>query len=82
MNTTMFASRRKVLVGAGATAAALTLAACGKSSESSGAVTITYWHRLPDKDGMTKVDDIIATWNKENPDIQVKATKFAGAVKG
>lgn len=91
MNTTMFASRRQVLVGAAATAAALTLAACGKSSDSSGAsgssqdssgaVTITYWHRLPDKDGMTKVDDIIATWNKENPDIQVKATKFDGAAQ-
>ncbi len=48
--------------------------------ESTGeAVEITYLHRLPDGDGMTKVDEIVARWNDENPDIQVTATKFDGA---
>lgn len=88
MKKTMLASRRQVLVGGAATAAALTLAACGSKDSSSrgskdskgdgGPVTITYWHRLPDGDGMTKVEDVVAQWNKENPDIQVTAKKFDG----
>ena len=28
---------------------------------------ITYLHRLPDGDGMTKVNDIVARWNEEHP---------------
>ena len=35
-------------------------------------------HRLPDGEGMTKVADIVAKWNAENPNIQVTATKFDG----
>lgn len=60
------------------------LAGCGSSSNdaaegsSDGVVNITYMHRLPDSEGMTLVDDIVAKWNKEHPDIQVKATKFDG----
>lgn len=41
-------------------------------------VTISYMHRLPDGEGMTKVADIVAKWNDDNPDIQVDATKFDG----
>lgn len=42
------------------------------------AIEITYLHRLPDGDGMVKVDEIVEKWNSENPDIHVKATKFDG----
>lgn len=42
------------------------------------AIEIEYLHRLPDGDGMVKVDEIVARWNEEHPDIQVKATKFDG----
>ena len=41
-------------------------------------VTIEYLHRLPDGEGMTKVSQLVDQWNKANPDIQVKATKFDG----
>lgn len=43
------------------------------------AVTITYLHRLPDSEGMTTVNEIVADWNAANPGIQVEATKFDGA---
>lgn len=64
----------------------MALAGCGgstatneaKSEKSGEPVEITYMHRLPDSDGMVKVDEIVAKWNKEHPDIQVKATKFDG----
>lgn len=42
-------------------------------------VSISYLHRLPDGDGMTKVAELTEQWNKENPNIQVTATKFDGA---
>ena len=42
-------------------------------------VTIEYMHRLPDGEGMTSVEDIVAVWNDEHPDIQVKTVKFDGA---
>lgn len=42
------------------------------------AVQIEYWHRLPDKDGMVKVEEIVKRWNAEHPEIQVTATKFEG----
>lgn len=48
------------------------------SSTTGNAVTISYLHRLPDGDGMTKVDTLVQQWNSENPDIQVEATKFDG----
>lgn len=41
-------------------------------------VEIAYMHRLPDGEGMTAVNDIVAKWNAENPNIQVTATKFDG----
>lgn len=63
-------------------AAAMGLAGCGSGSSadssSDGVVHLTYMHRLPDNDGMTTVDEIVAQWNKEHPDIQVTATKFNG----
>lgn len=42
-------------------------------------VNLDFIHRLPDGEGMTKVADTVARWNKEHPDIQVKSTKFDGA---
>lgn len=49
-----------------------------QSTEAGEAATIEYLHRLPDGDGMVKVDEIVAKWNAEHPDIQVSATKFDG----
>lgn len=50
-----------------------------KAPEATGdAVTIEYMHRLPDGEGMVKVEEIVARWNAEHPEIQVKATKFDG----
>lgn len=85
-------NRRHVLAGMTATGAAVGLAACGSGSSGSsgsessnggsgssgGPVELTYMHRLPDGEGMTKVADIVARWNEENPDIQVTAVKFDG----
>ena len=79
---------RSVAVFAGVGALALAgLTACsssgntengGGTSASGEKVTIQYLHRLPDGDGMTKVADVVAQWNEENPDIQVEAVKFDG----
>lgn len=41
-------------------------------------IQISYLHRLPDGEGMTKVADIVKTWNDDHPNIQVKTTKFDG----
>ncbi|RMB57517.1 extracellular solute-binding protein [Tessaracoccus antarcticus] len=41
-------------------------------------IDIEYMHRLPDGEGMTTVAEIVGRWNAENPNIQVKATKFDG----
>ncbi|MDO5092158.1 MAG: extracellular solute-binding protein [Propionibacteriaceae bacterium] len=72
-------------------AAALTLSACSgggtpatsnspvQSKAPGETVQIEYLHRLPDGEGMTTVEEIVAKWNAEHPDIQVKSTKFAGA---
>lgn len=68
----------------------LALSACGTSTTEDDAadapadnngepVEITYMHRLPDGEGMTPVAEIVDKWNAENPDIQVKGTKFDGA---
>ena len=81
-------SHNKRIVAALAAVAAMGigLAGCGgsdtagdtKSGSDGGVVNITYMHRLPDSEGMTLVNDIVAKWNKQHPDIQVKATKFDG----
>ena len=81
-------SRNKRIVAALAAVAAMGigLAGCGgsdtagdtKPGSDGGVVNITYMHRLPDSEGMTLVNDIVAKWNKEHPNIQVKATKFDG----
>lgn len=39
---------------------------------------IEYVHRLPDGEGMVKVQEIVDRWNKDHPDMTVKATKFDG----
>jgi multiple sugar transport system substrate-binding protein len=62
------------------------LAGCGSNTASTGGdsgevVNLTYMHRLPDSEGMTLVKDIVAKWNKDHPNIQVKATKFDGAAQ-
>lgn len=80
-----------LMAGAAAVAAAcMALSGCGgassggSSSSSSGSVSnggkveITYIHRLPDKSGMTSVEQIVSRWNKENPNIQVKPIHFNG----
>ena len=79
--------KRKIVVAAIAASLSLSVAACSGTDSGSasscpkapeGPVSISYLHRLPDGEGMTKVNDIIARWNSENPNIQVTATKFDG----
>lgn len=41
-------------------------------------VEVAYLHRLPDGDGMVKVNEIVDRWNADNPNIHVTATKFDG----
>ena len=80
----MTSQHKRLMAGIAAVAVmGIGLAGCGSSStgDSSGVVNITYMHRLPDSEGMTLVDDIVAKWNKEHPNIQVKATKFDGAAQ-
>lgn len=78
-----------LMTGAAAVAAmCMALSGCGGASggssggssngSSGGKVEITYIHRLPDKSGMTSVEQIVSRWNKENPDIHVKAIHFNG----
>lgn len=64
----------------------IALSGCGSDTNNAGdtnngtdeVVNITYMHRLPDSEGMTLVNDIVAKWNEANPNIQVTATKFDG----
>uniref|UniRef100_UPI003CCB8817 ABC transporter substrate-binding protein n=1 Tax=Tessaracoccus bendigoensis TaxID=72764 RepID=UPI003CCB8817 len=68
--------------GGTTTPSATESATAGSTATSASApaekVEIAYMHRLPDGEGMTKVADIVAKWNAENPNIQVTATKFDG----
>ena len=41
-------------------------------------VTITYLHRLPDKDGMIKVEESAKRYNEEHKNVEVKVEKFDG----
>ena len=77
-------SRRVAATGA-ALGTALTLAACGgvgpeapstACEPSEGAVTLSFWSWVP---GM---DEAVAIWNKENPDIQVRLNAVAGGNQG
>ena len=82
----MMSFKKRLAAGVAVVSAlSMGLAGCGSASDgaSDGAsggdvVNITYMHRLPDGDGMTLVNDIVAKWNEEHPGIQVKATKFDG----
>ena len=67
--------------GGGSTPAATDTPAGSTQSPAAPAekVEISYMHRLPDGKDMTKVADIVARWNEENPNIQVTTTKFDGA---
>ncbi|UNK70609.1 extracellular solute-binding protein [Microbacterium sp. H1-D42] len=81
MASTSRITRTAAVVAVGALSA-FGLAACssdaGDAPTSGDPVTIEYMHRLPDGEGMTAVNDIVKRWNDENPNIQVKATKFDG----
>lgn len=85
----MHMSRRSMSVVALMSVAAMGLTACSGSgaktdstaSSSASAdkgATITYLHRLPDGEGMTKISALAEQWNKEHPDTQVQAVKFDG----
>lgn len=63
------------LAGCGATSGS---SSSSSSSSSGGKVELTYIHRLPDKAGMTTVEETVARWNKDHPNIQVKAIHFNG----
>ncbi|WP_336644899.1 ABC transporter substrate-binding protein [Microbacterium sp. USHLN186] len=85
MASTSRTIRTAAVVAVGAISA-FGLAACSSGASTSGdkpsggeAITIDYMHRLPDGKDMTAVKDIVQRWNDENPDIQVKTTKFDGA---
>lgn len=74
-----FAQSRTAVACAVFGSGALLLSGCSTEVGSDGEpVTLTYHHRLPDGEGMTPVNDIVAKWNEENPDVQVEATKFDG----
>lgn len=79
-------TQRLMVCAASFAALCMGLAGCGSDTASSGGdsgevVNLTYMHRLPDSEGMTLVKDIVAKWNKDHPNIQVKATKFDGAAQ-
>lgn len=84
----MVSQGKRLIAGVVSLAAmSFALSGCGSSGDSGNSenksssnekVQITYMHRLPDKPGMTSVNDIVAKWNKTHPNIQVKATKFNG----
>jgi len=74
--------KRKALLGIGA-AAALLLSGCalngGDSSNSTesatGPVTLTFQSLAYQDSTVAAVKDIVDTWNKKNPDIQIKLTQ-------
>ena len=83
----MHMSRRSMSVVALMSVAAMGLTACSgsgsktdttasSSASADKAATITYLHRLPDGEGMTKISALAEQWNKEHPDTQVQAVKF------
>ena len=79
-------TQRLMVCAASFAALCMGLAGCGSDTASSGGdsgevVNLTYMHRLTDSEGMTLVKDIVAKWNKDHPNIQVKATKFDGAAQ-
>lgn len=83
----MFSETKRIVAAAASIAMlGIGLAGCGSSSSSGDSkstssgqkVTLNYIHRLPDNDGMVKVSQIVAKWNKSHPNIQVKTTKFDG----
>lgn len=79
-------TQRLMVCAASFAALCMGLAGCGSNTASTGGnsgevVNLTYMHRLPDSEGMTLVKDIVAKWNKDHPNIQVKATKFDGAAQ-
>jgi len=84
MQTTSRITRTAAVVAVGAMSA-FGLAACSSNdstatgSASGEPVTIEYMHRLDNGQDMTTVAEIAERWNEENPDIQVKTTKYDGA---
>jgi ABC-type glycerol-3-phosphate transport system substrate-binding protein len=67
-------SRRGILAGALLAAGAGALAACGKDSsgdQTSGPVTVKFLSLAWQKESLAANKDIVAAWNKANPNIQV-----------
>lgn len=64
-------------IGAAAVASAAIIATAGCSSsgggDESGPITLEYWSWA------AGIDDVVAVWNEENPDVQVKVVEAAGA---
>jgi len=84
MASTSRITRATAIVAAGAFSA-FGLAACAPAADngsdagsSDTPITIEYMHRLPDGEGMTAVAEIVERWNADNPNVQVKTTKFDG----
>ena len=79
-------TRTAAVIAVGAISA-FGLAACSsdspsgdtKPAEGGKPVNLEYMHRLDNGADMATVAEITERWNKENPDIQVKTTKFDGA---
>lgn len=73
---------KKHALAASLLAFAMLAAGCSATTGASGSASsggvIRYLHRLPDGEGMTKVNDIVARWNAAHPDMKVEATKFDG----
>lgn len=81
-----FNSKRIVASLAAVAAMGMALTGCGGDTANGGSggsdgdvIELTYLHRLPDSDGMVLVNDIVARWNEEHPNIHVTATKFDGS---
>ena len=73
---------KKHALAASLLAFAMLAAGCSATTGASGSASsggvIRYLHRLPDGEGMTKVNDMVARWNAAHPDMKVEATKFDG----
>ncbi|MCT2592537.1 extracellular solute-binding protein [Streptomyces sp. N2-109] len=77
--TEVSTSRRTLLTASAATAAGLTLGACGSEDKSDTAterkpgekITLMFWTWVPG------IEKAVALWNKKNPDVQVKVEKVS-----
>ena len=79
--TSVFAATALVLAACsgGTTDPAPSTPGAGGSSDGGKQVSVDYWHRLPSVDGAKTVDELVAQWNTENPNIKVTATAMQGS---